>query len=72
MEMRRIIDKIYVGLMRHDIYIEFNNFISELIESETNVKKQENKTKLIEFYKKHVYNKNMKEEKASSSGQTRD
>ena len=73
MEMKRIIDKIYnVGLMKDDIYIEFNNLFSELIESETNVKKQENKTKLIDFYKKHVYNKYMKEEKASSSGQTRD
>ena len=73
MEMKRIIDKMYnVGLMKDDIYIEFNNLFSELIESETNVKKQENKTKLIDFYKKHVYNKYMKEEKASSSGQTRD
>ena len=51
-EMKRIIDKIYnVGLMKDDIYIEFNNLISELIESETNVKKQENKTKLIDFTK---------------------
>ena len=73
MEMKRIIDKIYnVGLMKDDIYIELNNLFSELIESETNVKKQENKTKLIDFCKKHVYNKYMKEEKASSSGQTRD
>ena len=73
MAMKNIIDKLYnVGLMKDAEYIEFNNLNSELIESETNAEKQKNKTKMIEFYKKHVYNKYMKEEKASSSGQTRD
>ena len=73
MEMKNIIDKTYnVGLMKDAEHIEFNNLNTELIESETKAEKQKNKTKLIEFYKKHVYNKCMKEEKASSSGQTRD
>ena len=51
MEMKNIIDKYNVGLMKDAEYIEFNNLNSELIESETKAEKQENKAKLIEFYK---------------------